>query len=129
MSPSELAGVCSPEEVVSYWFSGTEEERTKRYWYGLEETDNEIRAKFAPTWMALSDPADDTLAKAWAAGGARSVLALIIVWDQFSRVLWRGDGRAFANDNRAGDLAMKTIQSGLAVAELSEQELKFLKMP
>ena len=129
VSGSELAGVCSPEEVVSYWFSGTEEERTKRHWRGLEETDDEIRAKFAPTWMALSDPADDTLAKAWAAGGARSVLALIIVWDQFSRVLWRGDGRAFANDNRAGDLAMKTIQSGLAGAELSGQELLFVKMP
>jgi uncharacterized protein (DUF924 family) len=129
VSGSELACFCLPEEVVSYWFSGTEEERTTRHWRGLKGTDDKIRAKFAPTWMALSDPAEDTFARAWAAGDACLVLALIIVWDQFSKVLWRGDGRAFTNDNCGGDLAMKAIQSGLAGAKLSQQEFLFIKMP
>ena len=56
------------------------------------------------------------------------MLALIIVWDQFSRTLCRGGGRAFANDDRAGRLAMETINSG-ASAELSESEIVFLQMP
>lgn len=75
-----------------------------------------------------SPPSNDTLAKKWQAGGIHSILALILVWDQFSRVLWRGDGRAFINDDRAGDLAMKTILSGMAT-DLDQQELTFLKMP
>jgi uncharacterized protein (DUF924 family) len=123
--------ICTPEEVLSYWFSGTEEERKIRHWYGRKETDDEIRNKFEPTWTALSPPSNDTLAKEWQAGGIRSILALLIVWDQFSRVLWRGDGRAFINDDRAGELAMKTILSGMAnnITDLDTQELTFLKMP
>ncbi len=102
---------------MTYWFGGTEEEQKIRHWKGLKETDDEIRAKFAHTWEALSNKDDHALANSWAAGGIRSVLALLIVWDQFSRVLCRGDGRAFTNDDRAGQLAMDTIKSG-AAAEL-----------
>ena len=121
-------GACTPEEVVTYWYSGTKEEQTIRHWKGLKETDDEIREKFADTWAALSDLDNTALADEWAAGGPRSVLALIIVWDQFSRVLWRGDGRSFSNDNRAGDLSMLTVQSG-AADELTNGEKTFLKMP
>lgn len=79
----------------------------------------------------MSRPSDDTLAKKLQAGGIRSILALIIVWDQFSRVPWRGDGRAFINDDRAGDLAMKTILSGMTTNtnDIYTQEMTFLKMP
>merc|ERR1712086_254032 len=122
------APVCTPEDIITYWYSGTKEEQTIRHWKGLKETDDEIRAKFADTWAALSDLDNTALADEWAAGGPRSVLALIIVWDQFSRVLWRGDGRSFSNDNRAGQLAMKTVKSG-AAEEMSKEELIFVKMP
>lgn len=61
--------VCTPEEILSYWFSGTDEERKIRHWYGCKETDDEIRVKFAPTWTALLPPSDDTLAKNGKLGG------------------------------------------------------------
>ena len=70
--------VCDAEAILTYWFSGTEDEQKTRHWKGLKETDDEIRAKFLPTWEALSDK-DTTLADQWAAAGPRSVLALIIV--------------------------------------------------
>merc|ERR1712039_1003630 len=80
------------------------------------------------TWEALSDTSSTQLADEWALGGVRSVLALIIVWDQFSRALNRGSGRAFCNDDRAGKLAMVTIKSGVG-SQLSQSEFNFLKMP
>ena len=77
---------------------------------------------------ALTAGADEKLANEWAGGGPKSVLALIIVWDQFSRVLNRGDGKSFSNDDRAGKLAMDIVKAGGA-AELTQHELLFLKMP
>ena len=100
-------GVVAPEKILEYWFSGTPEDQRTRHWKGLKETDDEIRAQFLPTWVALSDKSNTELADKWAAAGIRSVLALIIVWDQFSRSLWRGDGKSFANDDRAGKLARR----------------------
>lgn len=117
-----------PEGIIEYWFSGTKEEQTIRHWKGLKETDDEIRTKFADTWEALSDLDNTALADKWATGGPHSALALVIVWDQFSRVLWRGDGRSFSNDIRAGEMAMQTIQSE-AAEQLTDAENKFLRMP
>jgi uncharacterized protein (DUF924 family) len=54
-----------------------------RHWKGLKETDDEIRVRFLPTWEAASAESS-ALATEWAAGGPRSVLALLIVWDQVS---------------------------------------------
>ena len=119
--------LATAEEVLNYWFSGTAEDRKTRHWKGLKETDDEIRAKFLPTWEALSNTNDTAMADQWASGGIRSILALVIVWDQFSRSLWRGDGRSFRNDGRAGKLSMETLKSG-ADAELTEGQF-FLKMP
>mmetsp|Transcript_42035 Transcript_42035/g.47775 ORF Transcript_42035/g.47775 Transcript_42035/m.47775 type:complete len:196 (+) Transcript_42035:361-948(+) len=121
-------GVVTPSDILSYWFGGSTEEQKIRHWKGLKSTDDEIRSKFLPTWQAISDKSNTKLAEQWAAGGIRSVLALIIVWDQFSRSLWRGDGKAFSNDNRSGDLSMNTIKSG-ANADLGPGERIFLKMP
>ena len=120
--------VVTPHTILDYWFSGTVTDQKIRHWKGLKSTDDEIRFKFLATWEALSDKSNTDLAERWAAGGIRSVMALIIVWDQFSRSLWRGDGKAFTNDNRAGELAMETIKSGAADI-LSEEEMIFLKMP
>ena len=121
-------GVVAPEKILEYWFSGTPEDQQTRHWKGLKETDDEIRAQFLPTWEALSTKSNTELADEWAAAGIRSVLALIIVWDQFSRALWRGDGKSFANDNRAGKLAMETTKSG-AVSDLAKSEGVFVGMP
>lgn len=120
--------VDAPDAILDYWFGGTVEAQKTRHWKGLKSTDDEIRLKFLATWEALSDIMNIKLAERWAAGGIRSVLALIIVWDQFSRSLWRGDAKAFSNDNRAGKLAMETLKSG-AAAGLSSAEMQFLQMP
>ena len=125
--PCPLADLATAEDILAYWFGGTADEKKTRHWKGLKETDDEIREKFLTTWEALSDPNDTALADQWSRDGIRSILALIIVWDQFSRALWRGDGRSFCNDGRAGKLSMETVKSG-ADKDLTEGQY-FLKMP
>jgi len=48
--------ISSYDDVLTYWFSGTDEERKTRHWKGLKETDDEIRQKFAATWCVSLFP-------------------------------------------------------------------------
>ncbi|WP_284040873.1 DUF924 family protein [Phaeovulum sp. NW3] len=43
---------------------------------------------------------------------AEGRLALIILLDQFSRSLWRGTARAWAQDNAALELALEGLENG-----------------
>ena len=124
------ASVRAAHHVLDFWFTGDKSENMVRHWKGLKETDDEIREKFLPTWEALSSK-KSAIAAEWSAGGPRSVLALLIVWDQFSRALWRGDPRSFANDSKAGKLSMATIQSGVHKSDdsLDEYQQHFFTMP
>ena len=56
------------------------------------------------------------------------------MWDQFSRSLWRGDGRAFSNDARASRLSMSVVAAleateGAVRRGLSREQRMFLEMP
>ena len=122
--------VRAAHHVLDFWFAGDKSENMVRHWKGLKETDDEIREKFLPTWEALSSK-ESAMATEWSAGSPRSVLALLIVWDQFSRALWRGDPRSFQNDSKAGKLSMATIQSGVHKSDdsLDDYQCHFFTMP
>src|SRR6185503_3910695 len=60
---------------------------------------------------------------------ARSRLALIIVLDQFSRSVFRGTPRAFAQDPKALALALEGIELGHYAALASPWEKTFFSMP
>ena len=124
------ASVRAAHHVLDFWFAGDKSENMVRHWKGLKETDDEIREKFLPTWEALSSK-ESAIAAEWSAGGPRSVLALLIVWDQFSRALWRGDPRSFHNDSKSGKLSMATVQSGVHKSDesLDEYQQHFFTMP
>jgi len=64
--------VYDAEAILTYWFSGTDDEQKTRHWKGLKETDDEIREKFFYTCEALSDK-DTTLAgRGWTSFGPGS---------------------------------------------------------
>lgn len=115
---------------LEYWFGGDKAECMTRHWKGLKETDDEIREKFLPTWEALSAESS-ALAAEWATVRPRSVLALLIVWDQFSRALWRGDPRSFQNDGQSGKLSMATCLAGdhKPTEGLDDYSCHFFTMP
>ena len=93
-------------EVLDFWF-GPAPLSTRREWFVKNaEFDVSIRRRFGPLVdRALAAPlgwGDDAL----------STLAEVIVLDQFTRNLFRGQARAFAGDARALELALRLTGSG-----------------
>jgi len=87
-----------PEQVLDFWFGPGDaaailERNGVRWWRADPAFDAEIRERFG-AWreQALAGALD-----AWRST-PRGTLALILLLDQFSRNLYRGDARAFAHD-------------------------------
>ena len=93
-------------EVLDFWF-GCAPLATRREWFVKNvEFDEQIRQRFGSLVnRALAAPL------AWGVD-APSQLAEVIVLDQFTRNLFRGQARAFAGDARALELALRLVDSG-----------------
>ena len=109
----------SPEEVLSFWFGDevlTPDTDRMRLWFNDDDMDRRIRERFYATWEQAAAGVLD----GWAVGDIRSRLALVIVLDQFSRNLHRGDARSFSQDPRAQELVLESMELGhdLALAPL-----------
>lgn len=106
-------------EVIDFWFN----ELTPRDWFVRSDAiDARIRSRF----LALHEQLLDTGAEG--VSGALTTLAAVIVLDQFSRNMFRGDARAFAADPLARQLATQAIAAGWDV-ELPREQRLFLYMP
>ena len=106
-------------QVLDFWFS---ELREADWWSKDEATDATIRERFLSLHGRLT-----------ADGGAeisecRSLLAAVIVLDQFSRHLFRGGPRAFATDPLARRLARLAVERGCD-AGMRDEERMFLYLP
>jgi uncharacterized protein (DUF924 family) len=123
--------------VLSFWFGpdyarvaadplAWPAEGNKRWFFGGEEVDAEIKAQFLPLIDALSSPSppspsplcwlDDDLAKASdddASFLPLRALAGVIAMDQFSRNAFRGTPRAFALDEQALRWSRALVGAGL----------------
>jgi uncharacterized protein (DUF924 family) len=120
-----------PDDVREFWIGETAasaetlQERNRMWFRGGEALDAELRLRFGPLLDLL---AAGPLAAEWAGRRAGDRLAAIIVLDQFSRNLFRGTPRAFAQDA----LAVHLCKEGLARGEdmhLSETERVFFYLP
>lgn len=110
----------TPEAVIDFWFVA----HGSADWFGARpEFDREIAARFGATHarLALGE------GFGWRATPAGR-LAEIIVLDQFSRQLHRGDRRAFAQDGMALALAQEAVAGGVDRPLTGDQRL-FLYMP
>lgn len=100
-------------QVLHFWLGNTplqdwpEPHRGDLWFKGGAEVDANIRAQFGP------------LVEEAMAGGLRdweaqplARLALIVLLDQFSRNVYRGQARAFAGDARAQALTQHTLDAG-----------------
>jgi uncharacterized protein (DUF924 family) len=96
-------GLPRAEDVVAFW---TEAGESK--WYKKDETfDREIATRFADLHTAA---AAEQLSD-WE-GDATGTLALLLLLDQFSRNLFRGSPRAFAQDAMAHRIAQSALDRG-----------------
>ncbi|MGN2245367.1 DUF924 family protein [Frateuria sp. GZRR35] len=90
------------QDVLDFWFA---DENAVRWFVRDPQFDEVIRTRFGATLEAAIAGALDP----WALT-PHGWLALLIVLDQFSRNVYRGDARAFAQDNRAQALVLEGLE-------------------
>jgi uncharacterized protein (DUF924 family) len=118
------------DDVLRFWFP-KESLRTEPAdllrqveWWFRGGADADIIKEFS----SLLEQAERGELDAWA-GSPRSRLALINVFDQFSRSIYRGTARAYANDPKALALAREGIEIGHAAALKNPWEQIFFGLP
>ncbi len=115
------------QAVLDFWFlpAGHPDHGTYREaWFKKDAAfDDEIRARFSDDLATAVQGAYDHLTAT-----PPFALAAVIILDQFSRNLFRGQGRAFAGDVRAHAIADAAIRAGFDQALLPVQRV-FLYLP
>jgi uncharacterized protein (DUF924 family) len=109
-----------PGTVLGFWF-GEPRGRQRREWFRKDDKfDAEIRSRFGELHAAAARGE----LEAWRSE-RESMLALIVVLDQFSRNLYRNDARAFAQDAHALACAREALDRGDDVRSLPVERLFF----
>jgi len=109
-----------PDEVIGFWF---EEISPKMWWARDAQLDTEIALRFAAIHIAATRCELYTWRE-----HPTGRLAEIIVLDQFSRNIYRGDPRSFAFDPLALCLAQQAVGLG-ADQNLPVNQRAFVYMP
>jgi uncharacterized protein (DUF924 family) len=116
------AGIVEPAwvgKVIYFWF----EDLGEAHWFNNSDNiDAQIRDRFLRLHERLVR--HDGLGVT----APRQILALIIVLDQFSRNLYRGNPRAFSADSIARRLSRTAINQGFDIA-MKREERYFLYLP
>lgn len=104
----------SPIDILDFWFGKPDSEeygRPRKCWFEKNPAfDEEIRRRFLPLLEAAAAGQRDD----WASQ-PESLLALIVLLDQFPRNLFRDTPRAFATDGMALALAQQAVAEGFDV--------------
>lgn len=109
------------QDVLDFWFDPENEELL---FAKNDHFDTEIRERFGDTLQAASEG----LLWSWRES-AKGRLAEIIVLDQFSRNLFRGDATSFAQDQMALVLAQELYSQPEFKNDFTVQEQCFAMMP
>lgn len=116
----------TPEDVLRFWLGepGADPFANQEMWWKKDPAlDGEIRQRFGAT---LEAGIRGELAS-WEET-PRGRLALVVLFDQYSRNMFRGTPRAFAQDALARAVALKAMAAG-DESVLSTVERQFLYMP
>jgi uncharacterized protein (DUF924 family) len=117
------------EEVLTFWFGDldargmADEAHAKRWWVKDEAFDQEIRDRFAALHEAIVEGGH----QAWLES-PRGRLAHVIVLDQFSRNMFRGSPKMFAQDELALRVAREGIEAGVD-RSVAHAERSFFYLP
>ncbi|MGZ3478541.1 MAG: DUF924 family protein [Polyangiales bacterium] len=123
------ATAISPDDVIHFWVGdlsqpGADPLAKAPVWFKRNDAfDREIRERFLET---LERGVRGELG-AWESS-PRGRFALVLLYDQLSRNMFRGTARSFAHDARARELAKKAFDAG-DDRSLASIEVSFLLMP
>lgn len=93
----------TPQTVLDFWLSEIDESQ----WY---QSTPELDALITSRFLDARNQAKDGKLKSWQEC-AEGSLALLLLLDQFSRNMFRGDAEAFAADPLARDIARTAIEN------------------
>tara|TARA_R110002096_G_scaffold44980_1_gene121420 strand:+ start:2314 stop:2907 length:594 start_codon:yes stop_codon:yes gene_type:complete len=117
------APTVTPEAIRKFWF----EEAGSAAWYRVSpDFDARMRRRFAGS-IEREAAVLRTGDHPWQ-DDADDALALILMFDQFPRNIWRGSGKAFAFDALARQVARGMIERGFDYA-IDESRRAFVYMP
>jgi len=117
------------DKILDFWFgdlkaeSAIPPERSKFWFGGSADVDNEIRVRFSGDILSAAAGEYDS----WSAN-ARGSLSLILLLDQFTRNIFRKTPKAFACDEKALSISLDGIQNGFD-RELAVFERAFFYLP
>jgi uncharacterized protein (DUF924 family) len=101
---TDIASAPTPTDILNFWRDAGWER-----WYAKnDEFDAEITRRFRALW----DQAVAGGLTSWEASD-EGTLALILVFDQFPRNIFRNDPRAFSSDRLARNLALRAVDRGV----------------
>lgn len=108
------------QDILKFWF---EEISPKDQFVRNDEVDAMMIERFSElhTKGTAGDLTDWTET-------AEGSLALIVLLDQFSRNMFRGDNKSYAQDEMALNIAKQTIKKGFDY-ELTDEQRRFVYMP
>ena len=113
------ADAATPAEILTFW-----REAGHDRWYTWDEAfDAEIRRRYLKLWRKAANGEFSS----WEASDD-GALALVIVFDQFPRNLFRGDAQAYSTDANAREVARRAIDRGADV-RIDPSLREFLYMP
>ena len=113
--------MCSEfDEVLTFWF---EETTPQQYWTKDDAFDDTIRNQFS----SLHEKAAKGKLEHWR-DSPLGALAEIVILDQFSRNIYRGDPGSFASDELCLKLAKEAIEKGFD-RQLDIKKREFLYLP
>lgn len=92
------------DDVLHFWF---EELRPEDWFTSSAQVDDKCRSRFGDDYAALKDEPPNA-----ANADARTLLAAVIVFDQFPRNIFRKTPQAYATDAKALELARHAVASG-----------------
>lgn len=111
MAMIENAPITPLERILDYWLGHIEQtvlpsSHRQHVWFaGTPDVDQEIREKFSEDLAK----AKSGIYQSWEES-PRGSLALVILFDQFSRNIYRNTAEAFATDSRALNLVLRGIE-------------------
>jgi len=111
----------SADDVLVFWFQQC---RPWQWFRRRDSFDALVRDRFGETVeRALAGELDH-----WNCGPS-SGLALVLLLDQFTRQIWRGEARAFSGDQQALAVALMGLQQGWVAVEPQRPRRQFWLMP
>lgn len=111
----------SHQDVVHFWFH---ELRPAQWFRRNQKLDQQITTRF----QGLVEQALDGKLISWS-NKPSSALALVLLFDQFPRHIWRGQARAFLGDAQALSLSLEGERQGWIQKEPEQAKRQFWLMP